>query len=85
MAHGHAYRHPYQTKLQLLDVDMSGLPCGCHAERASKGYFANKPSRYGRQMARVVATHYEEAVLDWVDPGNVQLNRCLRPLVEEAG
>jgi len=83
-AHSRAYRHPYKAELQLLDVDMTGLPCGRRAERASKGYFANKPGRYGRQMARVVATHYEEVVLDWVGPGNVQLNRCLRPLVEEA-
>ena len=82
-SHSRAYRHPYQSKLQLLDVDMTGLPCGRRAEKASKGYFANHPHRYGRQMARVVATHYEEVVLDWVGPGNVQLNRCLRPLIEE--
>lgn len=82
-AHGHANRHPYQTSLQLLDVDMTGLPCGPKAQKASKGYFANKPGRYGRQMARVVATHYEEVVLDWVGPGNVQLNKVLRPLIEE--
>lgn len=82
-SHSRAYRHPYQAELQLLDVDMTGLPCGRKAEKASKGYFANKPGRHGRQMARVVATHYEEVVVDWVGPGNVQLNRCLRPLVEE--
>jgi hypothetical protein len=34
-------------------------------------------------MARVVATHYEEVVLDWVGPGNVQLDKVLRPLIEE--
>jgi len=62
---------------------MTGLPCGRRAEKASKGYFANKPHRYGRQMARVVASHYEEVVLDWVGPGNVQLNKVLRPLIEE--
>ncbi|MDQ3802465.1 MAG: transposase [Acidobacteriota bacterium] len=83
-AHSRAYRHPYKAELQLLDVDMTGLPCGRRAEKASKGYFANRPSRYGRQMARVIATRYEEVVTDWVGPGNVQLNRCLRPLVEEA-
>lgn len=82
-SHSDAYRHAYKTKLQLLDVDMTGLPCGRQAERASKGYFANKPSRYGRQMARVCAAHYEEVVLDWVGPGNVQLNKVLRPLLEE--
>src|SRR5215213_62007 len=83
-AHSRAYRHPYRVKLQLLDVDMTGLPCGHRAERATKGYFANRPGRYGRQLARVIATHYEEIIMDWVGPGNVQLNRCLRPLVEEA-
>lgn len=62
---------------------MTGLPCGRTAERASKGYFANKPHRYGRQMARVVATHYEEIIADCVLPGNVQLNKVLRPLIEE--
>lgn len=82
-AHSRVYRHSYTSELQLLDVDMTGLPCGRQAEKASKGYFANKPGRYGRQMARVVATHYEEIVLDWVGPGNVQLNKVLRPLVEE--
>jgi hypothetical protein len=82
-AHGRAYRHPYQARLQLLDVDMTGLPCGRRAEKAGKGYFANQPGRYGRQMARVVATRYEVVVLDWVGPGNVQLNKVLRPLVEE--
>jgi hypothetical protein len=82
-SHGRAYRHPYKAELQLLDVDMTGLPCGHRAEKASKGYFANKPGRHGRQMARVVAAHYEEIIVDWVGPGNVQLNRCLRPLVEE--
>ena len=82
-AHSRAYRHSYKAELQLLDVDMTGLPCGRRAEKASKGYFANKPHRYGRQLARVVATHYEEVVLDWVGPGNVQLNKVLRPLIEE--
>lgn len=82
--HGRAYRHPYQSQLQLLDVDLTGLPCGRQAERASKGYFANHPHRYGRQMARVVATRYEEIIADCVLPGNVQLNKVLRPLIEEA-
>jgi hypothetical protein len=81
--HGRAYRHPYQERLQLLDVDMTGLPCGRLSEKASKGYFANKPHCYGRQMARVIASHYEEIIADCVLPGNVQLNKVLRPLVEE--
>ncbi len=39
-SHSRAYRHDYKTRLQLLDVDMTGLPCGRRAERASKGYLA---------------------------------------------
>jgi hypothetical protein len=81
--HGQAYRHRYKDRLQLLDLDMTGLPCGRQAERASKGYFANHPHRYGRQMARVIAAHYEEIISDCVLPGNVQLNKVLRPLIEE--
>lgn len=81
--HGRAYRHPYKERLQLLDVDMTGLPCGRSAERASKGYLANHPHRYGRQMARVIASHYEEIISDCVLPGNVQLNKVLRPVIEE--
>ena len=81
--HSRAYSHLYQSRLQLLDVDLTGVPCGRQAEKASKGYFANHPHRYGRQMARVVATHYEEIISDCVLPGNVQLNKVLRPLIEE--
>jgi len=81
--HSRCYSHPYKGRLQLLDVDMTGLPCGRQAERASKGYFANHPHRYGRQMARVIASHYEEIIADCVLPGNVQLTKVLRPLVEE--
>jgi hypothetical protein len=54
-AHGRSYYHRYKDRLQLLDVDMTGLPCGRWAKKASKGYFANKPHRYGRQMAIVMA------------------------------
>jgi hypothetical protein len=78
-----AYRHRYKDKLQLLDLDMTGLPSGRLPEKASQRYFANKPHRYGRQMARVIAAHYEEIISDCVLPGNVQLNKVLRPLVEE--
>jgi hypothetical protein len=81
--HGQSYRHRYKERLQLLDVDMTGLPCGRLSEKASKGYFANRPHCYGRQMARVIASHYEEIISDCVLPGNVQLNKVLRPLIEE--
>jgi hypothetical protein len=46
------YRHEYQAGYQLLDVDMSGLPCG------AKGYFAKQRNRRGRQLGRVLASRF---------------------------
>src|SRR5947209_6511557 len=34
--HSQSYRHPYAADWQLLDVDMSGMPCGPKAAFASK-------------------------------------------------
>jgi len=82
--HSQAFRHRYRAELQLLDVDMTGLPCGPKAELSGKGYFAHAGIRYGRQLGRVVATHYEEVVTDQLFGGGVQLNRALRPLVAAA-
>ena len=82
--HSRGYRHDYQAGLQLLDVDMSGLPCGPKAAFATKGYFAGQYHRRGRQLGRVLATHYEEVVVDRLFAGNVQLIKALQPLVEAA-
>src|SRR2546421_9380644 len=38
------YQHNYQASFQVLDVDMSGLPCGKVAF-ATKGYFATQRNR----------------------------------------
>jgi len=79
-----AFNHDYKTHLQLLDLDMSGLPCGPEAEHATYGYFGRHNIRYGRQMGRVVAASYDEVVADRVYPGNLQLRDCLPHLVEAA-
>jgi hypothetical protein len=50
------YAHDYQASFHLLDVDMSGLPCGPKAAFATKGYFAGQYHRRGRQLGRVLAT-----------------------------
>src|SRR5216683_5497367 len=78
------YAHNYQAGLQLLDVDMSGIPCGPKAAFATKGYFAGQYHRRGRQLGRVLATRYEEVVVDRLFAGNVQLIKALQPLVEAA-
>jgi hypothetical protein len=81
---GHSMQHDYQASLLLLDVDMSGLPCGPKAAFATKGYFAGQYHRRGRQVGRVLATQYEEVVVDRLFAGNVQLIKALQPLVEAA-
>lgn len=80
--HSKAFSHDYKAGLQLLDIDLSGLPCGPQAEQATYGYFGRHNIRYGRQMGRVLAARYEEVVADRVYAGNLQLRDCLPHLVE---
>ena len=82
MSHSRTYRHPYSAKLQVLDVDMTGLPCGKSGEQAVKGYLSGYGVRRGRQMGRVMAPAYDEVVADRLYPGNLQLGDALPHLVE---
>jgi hypothetical protein len=68
------FSHDYSKRFQLLDVDLSGMPCGKKAELASKGYFAKQNNKRGRQLGRVVATHYREVVTSQLYSGKTQLN-----------
>jgi hypothetical protein len=68
----------------VLDLDMTGLPCGPQAELSLRGYFSKEGIRHGRQLGRVVAGATEEVVADLLFPGNVQLNSALRSLVSAA-
>jgi len=60
---GLGYQHDYEAGFHLLDVDMSGLPCGSKAAFATKGYFAGQYHRLARQLGRVLATQYEEVIV----------------------
>jgi hypothetical protein len=82
--HSQGYSHNYQRDWQLLDVDMTGRPCGKKAMFASKGYFAKQRNRRGRQEGYLIATHYEEIVTKQLFGGKTQLTKALRPLVEAA-
>ncbi len=82
--HSQGYAHDYRARHQLLDVDMSGLPCGKQAAFGSRGYFAKQRNRRGRQLGRVLATHYQEVVVDQVFDGKTQLTSALQPLVSAA-
>src|SRR6266705_367549 len=80
--HSQGFRHDYATKFQVLDVDMSGMPCGPKAAFATKGYFAKQRNRRGRQLGRVLASRYDEVVVDRLFGGTTQLTSALRPLVQ---
>lgn len=78
------YRHDYEQRLQLLDIDTDGRPCGKKAAFATKGYFARRPNRRGRQEGYVLASWYEEIVVKRLFSGTTQLTAALQPLVEAA-
>jgi hypothetical protein len=82
--HSQGYRHDYDQDWQILDVDMSGMPCGEKAAFATKGYFAKQRNRRGRQLGRVLATRSGEVVVDRLYSGNTQLTKALVPLMEAA-
>src|SRR5215212_1715351 len=79
--HGRGYQHDYGRDWQILDVDLSGLPCGKKAALAMRGYFATPRTRQGRQLGRVLATRYHEVVVDRLFCGTTQLNTALLPLL----
>jgi hypothetical protein len=79
--HGRGHRHDYDRDWQVLDVDLSGMPCGRKAALATPGYFAKPRTRQGRQLGRVLATRYHEVVVDQLFSGRTQLNTALLPLL----
>ena len=82
--HSQGYRHDYAAAWQVLDVDISGLPCGPKAAFATKGYFPKQRNRRGRQLGRVLASRYQEIVVDQLFDGKTQLATALQPLVSAA-
>ena len=79
--HSQGFEHDYQSRLQVLDVDMSGLPCGPKAAFATKGYVAKQRNRRGRQVGRVRACLDGEIVVDRLFDGKTQLTRARPPLM----
>jgi len=82
--HSQGYAHDYQAAWQILDADLSGMPCGKKAALACKGYFPQQRYRRGRQLGRVLASNYHEIVVDQLGGGNTYLRSALRPLIEAA-
>ena len=82
--HSAGFRHDYAARFQILDVDLQGAPCGPTAEGAQRGYFAKHQAHMGRQLGRVVASHYNEVVCARLYPGGIQLRSALVELVTAA-
>lgn len=82
--YGQGYRHTYRSRLQLLDVDMTGMPAGRTGEGVEKGFFSGRRNRRGRQLGRVVTTQYNEVVVDRLYRGKRQMERSLQELVTAA-
>jgi hypothetical protein len=82
--HSRGYRHCYRREWQLLDIDLTGRPCGKKAALAKKRYFAHQRNRRGRQVGYVVATQYDEIVVERVYDGKAQLSQAFPGLVEGA-
>ncbi len=82
--HGQSYHHDYATACQLLDVDVTGMPTGRPGEGVTKGYFAKQKNRRGRQLGRVLATWYDEIIVDRLYDGKRQLDHSLIELVSLA-
>jgi hypothetical protein len=82
--HGQGYRHDYEKKCQVLDIDLSAILAGKQAEGATKGYFSGHENRRGRQLGRVTASLYDEILCEKLYPGTVQLEKNLPELIKMA-
>jgi hypothetical protein len=79
-----SFSRPYDRRWQLPDVDVTGMPAGHAGEGVTKGYFAGVKNRRGRQLGRVLASGYDEVIIDKLYTGKRQLDSSLPGLVEEA-
>ena len=55
-----------------VDIDLSALPIGKHAEGAQKGYVAKKQNTYTRQLARLVCGETQEIFSNQLYPGDTR-------------
>jgi hypothetical protein len=79
--HSRAGRHDFAQASLLLDVDLTGNPCGKKAACATKGYFAGQKNRRGRQVGRVLASASRESVVDRLFPAHTVLIGALEGML----
>jgi hypothetical protein len=84
ITHSAAFWAECSESIRLLDIDLTGLPCGPKAECATKGFFDGLYHRRGRQLGRVLASQFNEVVVDSIFPGSTHLSEVVSSLVERA-
>jgi hypothetical protein len=82
--YGQAYRHSYGRQVQVIDVDVSGLPSSGQGEGVEWGYCDQVGQvRRTRQLGRVLASHYGEMLVEQLAPGTQQLGALLHDLIHQ--
>jgi hypothetical protein len=84
ISHSQAFWADRSQGLRLLDLDLTGLPCGKKAACATKGFFDGLYHRRGRQLGRVLASQFNEVVSDRIFPGNTHLSEVVSNLIVSA-
>ena len=64
-----------------VDIDLSSLPIGKHAEGSEKGYVAKKPNTYTRQLARMVCGDTQEILTQGLYPGKTNSAAVFKPML----
>lgn len=82
--HGQSCHHDYEKRWQVLDMDLTGMPAGQQGEGVTRGYFPKEKNHRGRQLGRVLATLYDEIIVDRLYDGKRVLHRSLQELLLNA-
>ena len=67
--------------LICVDIDLSALPIGKHAEGAKKGYVAKKQNTYTRQLARLVCGETQEIFSNQLYPGDTRCDTVFKTML----
>ena len=71
-----------QTEMRV-DIDLSALPIGKHAEGAKKGYVAKKQNTYTRQLARLVCGETQEIFSNQLYPGDTRSDTVFKTMLDK--
>ena len=64
-----------------IDIDLSALPVGKHAEGAKKGYVAKKQNTYTRQLARLMRNDTQEILCNQLYTGDTRSDAVFKEML----